>query len=101
MHHRLATHWARLIELLYAAERMLELARDPEITSPHVRTIPNRVEGEGVAGFTARSMPGSGKYPEPGMLYGAAGIGAVFAAAVSDVEPSWDAMFALSDAGMA
>ncbi len=40
VHHRLATHWARLIELLYAAERMLELARDPEITSPEVRTIP-------------------------------------------------------------
>ncbi|HSY50271.1 MAG TPA: lanthionine synthetase C family protein [Thermoanaerobaculia bacterium] len=60
-----------------------------------------RVEGEGVAGFMARSMPGSGKYPEPGMLYGAAGIGAVFAAAVSGVEPSWDAMFALSDAGTA
>ena len=33
VHHRLATHWARLIELLYAAERMLELAQDPEITS--------------------------------------------------------------------
>lgn len=28
VHHRLATHWARLIELLYAAERMLELATD-------------------------------------------------------------------------
>jgi len=40
IHHRLATHWARLIELLYAAERMLELARDPEITSPNTRTIP-------------------------------------------------------------
>jgi len=40
IHHRLATHWARLIELLYAAERMLELATDPEITSPEVRRIP-------------------------------------------------------------
>jgi F420-non-reducing hydrogenase large subunit len=40
VHHRLATHWARLIELLYAAERMHELATDPEITSPDVRTIP-------------------------------------------------------------
>ncbi len=40
VHHRLATHWARLIEMLYAAERMLELATDPEITSPDVRTIP-------------------------------------------------------------
>ncbi len=41
VHHRLATHWARLVELLYAAERMLELATDPEITSPDVRVIPS------------------------------------------------------------
>ena len=41
VHHRLATHWARLVELLYAAERMLELATDPEITSPDVRRIPD------------------------------------------------------------
>jgi lantibiotic modifying enzyme len=64
-------------------------------------TLRYRVEGEGVAGFAARSLPGAEKYPEPGMLYGVAGIAAVFAAAVSDVEPSWDAMFALSDAGTA
>ncbi len=48
VHHRLATHWARLIELLYAAEHMLELASDPEITSPEVRRIPDRIAGEGV-----------------------------------------------------
>ncbi len=41
VHHRLATHWARLIELLYAAERMLELSRDAEITAPEVRRIPS------------------------------------------------------------
>ncbi|HEY3320101.1 MAG TPA: Ni/Fe hydrogenase subunit alpha [Planctomycetota bacterium] len=41
VHHRLATHWARLIELLYAAERMLELSCDPEITCPFVRVIPS------------------------------------------------------------
>ena len=40
VHHRLATHWARLIELLYSAERMVELVKDPEITSPNVRNIP-------------------------------------------------------------
>jgi F420-non-reducing hydrogenase large subunit len=39
VHHRLATHWARLVELLYAAERMLELATDPEITDPNVRSV--------------------------------------------------------------
>ena len=37
VHYRLATHWARLVELLYAAERMLELITDPEITDPNVR----------------------------------------------------------------
>jgi F420-non-reducing hydrogenase large subunit len=37
VHHRLATHWARLVEVLSASERMLQLATDPEITSPDVR----------------------------------------------------------------
>jgi F420-non-reducing hydrogenase large subunit len=48
VHQTLATHWARLIELLYAAERSLELAEDPEITSPQVRTIPTETPTEGV-----------------------------------------------------
>jgi F420-non-reducing hydrogenase large subunit len=49
VHATLATHWARLIELLYAAERSLELAQDPEITSTEVRTIPTEIPTEGVA----------------------------------------------------
>ena len=53
VHHRLATHWARLIELLYAAERMLELATDPEITSRDVRAIPQGVVGRGVGSVEA------------------------------------------------
>jgi F420-non-reducing hydrogenase large subunit len=48
VHHTLATHWARLVELLYAAERILELSRDPEITSPNIRTIPTAKPDEGV-----------------------------------------------------
>ena len=44
----LATHWARLIELLYSCERALELATDPEITSPDVRTLPTKTPREGV-----------------------------------------------------
>jgi F420-non-reducing hydrogenase large subunit len=44
----LVTHWARLVELLYAAERLLELAEDPEIASPNIRTLPTAVPGEGV-----------------------------------------------------
>jgi F420-non-reducing hydrogenase large subunit len=37
VHGTLAFHWARLIELLYATERALELARDPEITGMNIR----------------------------------------------------------------
>jgi F420-non-reducing hydrogenase large subunit len=48
VHQRLATHWARLIELLYAAERWVELATDPEITSTNFRTIPTEKPTEGV-----------------------------------------------------
>ncbi len=48
VHKRLATHWARLIELLYAAERWVELATDDEITSDHFRVIPTEVPTEGV-----------------------------------------------------
>ena len=48
VHATLAFHWARLIELLYAAERLLELCQDKEITSPEVRTIPTATPDEGV-----------------------------------------------------
>ncbi len=48
VHHRLATHWARLIELLYAAERMQELVQDPEITNPDVRPVVANTPDEGV-----------------------------------------------------
>lgn len=48
VHHILAIHWARCIEILYAAERLLELATDPEITDPNVRAIPTATPTEGV-----------------------------------------------------
>jgi F420-non-reducing hydrogenase large subunit len=48
VHATLAFHWARLIELLYAAERLLELCQDNDITSPEVRTIPTATPDEGV-----------------------------------------------------
>jgi F420-non-reducing hydrogenase large subunit len=48
VHHTLATHWARLIEILYAAERLLELAQDKEITGPNIRNIPTGKPTEGV-----------------------------------------------------
>ena len=46
-HGTLVFHWARLIELLYAAEHAVELASDPEITDTHVRNMPGE-SGEGV-----------------------------------------------------
>ncbi len=48
VHHTLATHWARLVELLYAAERLLELSTDPEITGSHFRNLPTEKPTEGV-----------------------------------------------------
>lgn len=48
VHNTLAMHWARLVELLYAAERLLELAQDPEITSPNIRNLPTQTPSEGV-----------------------------------------------------
>jgi len=48
IHHTLATHWARLVELLYAAERWVELAADPAITGKEYRTLPSRTPTEGV-----------------------------------------------------
>jgi F420-non-reducing hydrogenase large subunit len=48
VNYTLATHWARLVELLYAAERLLELSKDPEITSPDIRNIPTATPDEGV-----------------------------------------------------
>ncbi len=48
IHYRLAIHWARLIELMFAAERMLNLITDPLITDPNVRVVVNNIPDEGV-----------------------------------------------------
>jgi F420-non-reducing hydrogenase large subunit len=49
VHHTLAIHWARLVELLNAAERSVELIRHPEITHPtNYRVVPTEVPTEGV-----------------------------------------------------
>jgi F420-non-reducing hydrogenase large subunit len=53
VHHQLATHWARLIELLYAAERWVELATDPEITSTNFRVRVTEKPTEGVGSVEA------------------------------------------------
>jgi F420-non-reducing hydrogenase large subunit len=46
--HTLATHWARLVELLYATERWVELATDAEITGDEFRVLPTETPTEGV-----------------------------------------------------
>ncbi len=48
VHSTLAMHWARLIELMYAAERCLELAKNKEITNPKIREIPTKTPTEGI-----------------------------------------------------
>jgi len=47
VHATLAFHWARLIELMYAAERALELVTDPGITRKDIRNKLGK-PGEGV-----------------------------------------------------
>ncbi len=41
-------HWARLIELVYACERVIEILEDPEITDTHVRNEVTPGAGRGV-----------------------------------------------------
>jgi F420-non-reducing hydrogenase large subunit len=48
VHFTLANHWARVIEMLYAAEHMQELLHDPEITSPELRTLPTATPRVGI-----------------------------------------------------
>ncbi len=47
-HATLAMHWARVIEIMYSAERIMELIQDPGITGSDVRNIPTHVVGEGI-----------------------------------------------------
>jgi F420-non-reducing hydrogenase large subunit len=54
VHATLAMHWARLIELLYASEHALELARDPEITGKELRTPLTKTPSEGVGTVEAQ-----------------------------------------------
>ncbi|HUM06135.1 MAG TPA: Ni/Fe hydrogenase subunit alpha [Terriglobales bacterium] len=48
VHHTLANHWARLVELIHAAERMQELAADPRLTEPDIRILPTESPREGI-----------------------------------------------------
>jgi F420-non-reducing hydrogenase large subunit len=53
VHQTLATHWARVVELIYAAERTMELALDEEITNPDIRAIPTETPTEGIGSVEA------------------------------------------------
>ena len=48
VHFTLANHWARVIEMLQAAERIRELVNDPEITGKNIRTIPTATPSVGI-----------------------------------------------------
>jgi|YNPMSStandDraft_1061717.scaffolds.fasta_scaffold26192_1 F420-non-reducing hydrogenase large subunit len=48
VHHTLANHWARVIEIIQAAERMVELVHDPEITSDQIRQLPTEKPTVGI-----------------------------------------------------
>ncbi len=48
VHATMAMHWARLIELIYAAEHCLELAQNPDITGKDLRATIDKIVGEGV-----------------------------------------------------
>jgi F420-non-reducing hydrogenase large subunit len=48
VHMTLATHWARLIEAMQAAERMVELVNDPEILNPNIRNMDFQTPKKGI-----------------------------------------------------
>jgi F420-non-reducing hydrogenase large subunit len=48
VHHTLANHWARVIEMMQAAETIHRLANDPEITGTEIRTLPTATPTTGI-----------------------------------------------------
>jgi F420-non-reducing hydrogenase large subunit len=48
VHSTLATHWARVVELVFACEAVALQAQDEEIISDNIHTIPTGIVGEGV-----------------------------------------------------
>lgn len=53
VHYTLANHWARVVEMIYAAERIRELLDDPEITSKDLRNIPTETPRVGIGAVEA------------------------------------------------
>jgi F420-non-reducing hydrogenase large subunit len=54
VHATLAMHWARLVELLYASEKCLELITDSDITGKELRTPITKTPKEGVGTVEAQ-----------------------------------------------
>ncbi|HUI08920.1 MAG TPA: Ni/Fe hydrogenase subunit alpha [Bacteroidota bacterium] len=48
VHHTLANHWARVIEMIQAAEKIRELAADPLLTGKELRTLPTEKPTRGI-----------------------------------------------------
>jgi F420-non-reducing hydrogenase large subunit len=48
VHNTLATHWARLIEAMQAAEAMVQLINDPEILDTNIRNMDFQIPKEGI-----------------------------------------------------
>jgi F420-non-reducing hydrogenase large subunit len=48
VHFTLANHWARVVEMIYAAERINELLNDPDITGETIRTLPKVAPVSGI-----------------------------------------------------
>jgi F420-non-reducing hydrogenase large subunit len=44
----MASHWARLVEMIQCAEALERFCADPEITSDKFRVVPRQITGEGV-----------------------------------------------------
>ena len=47
-HNTLAFHWARLIEVMYVSEELVQLLEDKSITNPDIRNLPTETPNEGV-----------------------------------------------------
>jgi len=63
-------HWARLIEMMYAAERAIELLEDPEITSENIKVpvTPRAARGVGVIEATRGTLIHDYETDENGMV---------------------------------
>jgi F420-non-reducing hydrogenase large subunit len=48
VHHTLANHWARVVEMIQAAETMVALASDPGLTGTDLRNLPTKKPSVGI-----------------------------------------------------